>query len=277
MCMRFREAACVLALMGGACADDVANRQADRAVLRVCSDPNNLPFSNDRLEGFENRIASLVAEELNANLEYVWWAQRRGHIRNTLNAGLCDVVIGVPTALEIVRTTRPYYRSSYVFVTRRGAHEPASFDDPYLTDATIGVHLIGDDFANSPPAHALSARGLVQNVRGFSLFGDYRQPNPPAALIDAVSNGAIDVAVAWGPLAGYFATRSAVPLQLTRVTPDEEPPFPFVFDVSMGVARANVALHDTLDDVIGRRRGAIKEILRDFGVPLVANPQVAAP
>src|SRR5688572_19298547 len=166
-------------------------------VLRVCADPNNLPFSNARLEGFENKIAGLIGNALDARIEYVWWAQRRGFIRNTLRQGLCELVIGVPAGLDLTRTTAPYYRSSYVFVTRRGSHAPTTFDDPYLAGATIGVHLIGDDFANSPPAHALSARGLIDNVRGFPVFGDYRQPNPPAALIAAVADGGVDVAVAW--------------------------------------------------------------------------------
>jgi mxaJ protein len=245
-------------------------------VIRVCADPNNLPFSNQRLEGFENRIAVIVGEALQADVEYVWWAQRRGFIRNTLREGLCDVVIGLPAGVEMVRTTEPYYRSSYVFVTRRGSHQPVSFDDPYLRSATIGVHLIGDDFANTPPAHALSARGLVDNIRGFSIYGDYTQPNPPARLIDAVASGDIDVAVAWGPLAGYFAKSTNVPLQISRVHPDEEPPFPFVFDVAMGVARANDRLQAELDAVIATRRLEIERILRDYGVPLLPVEKVAS-
>src|SRR5687768_1107049 len=180
MCIAFRSAALLLAVaIGSACADS-------RRVIRVCADPNNLPFSNDRLEGFENRIAALVGDELDARIEYVWWAQRRGFVRNTLREGICDAVMGVPARFEMTRTTAPYYRSSYVFVTRQGSHQPASFDDPFLATATIGVHLIGDDFANSPPAHALSARGLIDNVRGYSIYGDYKLPNPPAELVRAV-------------------------------------------------------------------------------------------
>jgi mxaJ protein len=260
--------ASVLLIAAVGCADS-------RRVLRVCADPNNLPFSNAQLQGFENKIADLVADSLDARLEYVWWAQRRGFIRNTLREGLCDVVIGVPARLETARTTASYYRSSYVFVTRRGSHAPASFDDPYLATATIGVHLIGDDFANSPPAHALSTRGITDNVRGYSIYGDYQQPNPPAALIDAVAGGSVDVAVAWGPLAGYFARQARMPLQLTRVRPDEEPPFPFVFDMAMGVARSNHALQRELDDVIARRGADIERILRDYAVPLVRREAVA--
>jgi mxaJ protein len=270
MCTAFRNVtALVVVIVAAGCADA-------RRVLRVCADPNNLPFSNEKLAGFENRIAELVGESLEARIEYVWWAQRRGFIRNTLREGACDAVIGVPARLEMTRTTTPYYRSSYVFVTRLGSPEPASFDDPYLATATIGVHLIGDDFANSPPAHALSARGLIDNVRGYSIYGDYKQPNPPAALITAVADGGVDVAVAWGPLAGYFARTSSVPLQLTRVRPDEEPPFPFVFDMAMGVARSNERLQAELNEVIARRRGDIDRILREYNVPLVSREEVAA-
>jgi mxaJ protein len=245
-------------------------------VLRVCSDPNNLPFSNQRREGFENKIASLVADRLHAQLEYVWWAERRGFIRNTLKAGVCDVVIGLPTQIERAATTRPYYRSSYMFVTRKGTHQPESFDDPFLKTARVGVHIIGDDFSNSPPAHALTNRGYIANVHGYTVYGDYRSPNPPAALIRAVSNGDVDVAIAWGPLAGYFAHASTVPLQLSRVHPDEEPPFPFVFDMSMGVARSNTALRDELNRVIADNQPAIDAILRDYSVPVIAPAQVAS-
>src|SRR3954470_23641542 len=125
--------------------------------VRVCADPNNLPFSNDRGEGFENEIARLVARDLGRELKYVWWAQRRGFVRNTLKAGLCDVIIGVPSSFELAETTRPYYRSSYVFVSlaSRKLHL-GSLDDPRLKHLRLGVQMIGDDFANSPPAHALA-------------------------------------------------------------------------------------------------------------------------
>jgi mxaJ protein len=269
MCTACRSLTVLLAIVAlAACAG--AGR-----VIRVCADPNNLPFSNDRLEGFENRIAAFIGETLDADIEYVWWAQRRGFIRHTLREGRCDVVMGVPAGLAMTSTTAPYYRSSYVFVTRQGAPAPASFDDPYLAEATIGVHLIGDDFANSPPAHALSARGLVRNIRGYSIYGNYADPNPPAALITAVATGEVDVAVAWGPLAGYFARTSATPLRITRVRPDEEPPFPFVFDMSMGVARTNPALLSELDRVIAAHRPRLEAILREFGVPIVTDQKVA--
>src|SRR2546423_133204 len=237
--------------------------------LRVCSDPNNLPFSNERRGGFENKIADLVARDLNARLSYVWWAQRRGFVRNTLNQNQCDLLIGVPSSFERARTTVPYYRSTYVFVTRRERHlKISSFDDPRLRRLRIGVQLIGDDATNTPPAHALSNRHIISNVRGYSVYGDYRQQNPPARLIDAVARGEVDVGVAWGPLAGYFAQHEPVRLDITPVSPQIDLPFlPFVFDISMGVRRGNDTLREELNAVITRRRGEIDRILSDYGVP----------
>jgi mxaJ protein len=241
--------------------------------LRVCSDPNNLPFSNQRQEGFENKIAELVAKDLHAKVHYTWWAQRRGFVRNTLNAGECDVLIGVPSSFERARTTIPYYRSTYVFVTRRDRRlKIRSLDDPVLRKLRIGVQMIGDDFMNTPPAHALSKRHMIENVRGYSVYGDYRQPNPPARVIDAVSSGEVDVAIAWGPLAGYFAQHESVPLEIAPVFPQIDLPFlPFVFDISMGVRRGEDTLRDELDTVIGRRRKEIDAILDRYGVPRVNN------
>jgi mxaJ protein len=241
--------------------------EATGPVLRVCADPNNLPFSNATGAGFENKIAEIVARDLGARLEYVWWAQRRGFIRNTVRAGMCDVVIGVPVDLEMTATTRPYYRSGYVFVTRAGDPAPASLDDPWLKQAIVGVHLIGDDSSNSPPAHALSARGVIANVRGFSIYGNYAEPDPPARLIRAVSDNTIDVAVAWGPLAGYFARESSTPLHVSPVKPREEPPYRFEFDIAMGVARSNRELLARLNDVLDRERDRIDTLLREYGVP----------
>ncbi len=266
-----------IALISAACSRPaVEASHAPSRVLRVCADPNNLPFSNQAQAGFENKIADLLGEKLNARVEYAWWAQRRGFVRNTLRAGLCDVIIGVPTEMEMVATTHPYYRSSYMFVSRQGTHQPDSFDDPYLAKAKVGVHIIGDDFANSPPAHAMSNRGLIDNVRGYSVYGDYRSPDPPAELIKAVERRDIDVAIAWGPLAGFFAKRSPVPLQLTPVSPSEETPYAFVFDMSMGVARANQTLLDELNSIIATDKPAIDAILRDYGVPLIDDGKVAS-
>jgi len=240
-------------------------------VLRVCADPNNLPFSNRRLEGFENKIAELLAREMKATVEYTWRAQRRGFIRETLRAGACDVVIGMPSSLELALTTAPYYRSTYAFVYRkdRGLNV-RSFDDPVLRDVRIGVQMIGDDFANTPPAHALAARHIVSNVKGYSVYGDYAQESPPARIIEAVAKGEVDVAVAWGPLAGYFAKRQRVPLEVVPVSPQIDLPFlPFIYDISMGVRRGDDAFRDQLDEILARNSREIEGILDEYGVPRV--------
>jgi mxaJ protein len=243
--------------------------------LRVCSDPNNLPFSNERREGFENRLAELIAHELKARLTYTWLPQRRGFVRNTLGAHRCDLIMGMPAGAERVLTTRPYYRSSYVFVSRKDRHLGIrSLDDPRLHRLKIGVQLVGDDYANTPPVHALSRRGIVGNLEGFSVFGDYSQPNPPARVIDAVSSGAVDVAIAWGPLAGYFARRSPTPLELVPVSPEFDPPgLRFAFDIALAVRQGDDSLRRELQDVLDRRRPQVARILADYGVPVMRSSQ----
>ena len=238
-------------------------------VLRVCADPNNLPFSNQRLEGFENKIADLLAQDLGERVEYTWWAQRRGFFRNTLKAGACDVVMGVPAGFEMALTTRPYYRSTYVFLSRKDRHvDVKSFDDPVLRKLRIGVQIIGDDQSNAPPAHALTRRNIVDNVKGFTLYGDYSQPDPPARIVDAVAKGDIDLAIVWGPLAGYFAKQSRVPLDVVPVSPQIDQPFlPFVFDISMGVRRGDQEFKDRVDQFLEQRRSEIDRILADYRVP----------
>ena len=214
------------------------------------------------------------ARDLGTRVEYTWWAQRRGFLRNTLNAGTCDVVMGYPSDAEMAKTTSSYYRSTYVFVSRRDrALHLRSFDDPRLKTLTIGIQVTGDDYANPPAAQALAARQIVENVRGYTVYGDYSQPDPPRGLIDAVASQKVDVAVAWGPLAGYFARREPVPMELTPVSPQADSRFVrFVYDIAMGVRRDDTALARRLDDVIARRHDEIRRVLIEYGVPLVENP-----
>jgi mxaJ protein len=257
----------VALLLAAACGADTSGG-AERQ-LRVCADPNNLPFSNEREEGLENRLARIVADEMGASVEYTWWPQRRAFLRNTLRAGACDVVMGVPSSWELVHATRPYYRSTYVFVypADRG-WDIRSFDDPLLRELRVGVHLIGDDGANAPPAHALSQRGIVDNVRGYLVYGDYSLEAPPARILDALVAGEIDVAVVWGPLAGYFAPRAAIPLEVVPVSPQIDLPFlPMVYDISLGVRRGDTLLARELETALARRRGAVDSLLAAFGVP----------
>ncbi|HEU4586785.1 MAG TPA: substrate-binding domain-containing protein [Gemmatimonadaceae bacterium] len=260
----------LVALVAGALGTTAAS-QGGRSALRVCSDPNNLPFSNERGEGFENRIASLVAKELRVPVTYTWWAQRRGFVRNTLRAGRCDVVIGIPRGDEMVLTTEPYYRSTYVFLWRRDRHlDIRSFDDPRLKKLKVGVHVIGDDYNALPPGIALARRGIVKNVVGFSIYGDYSKPSPPSDLIRAVADGKVDVAIAWGPLAGYYATRQRVPLELVPVAPRMAMPgMPFDYAIAMGVRRGDSTLARELDEILAKRHDDIVRILRSYGTPLV--------
>ena len=234
--------------------------------LRFCLDPNNLPFSNDRGEGFENRLADLVAAELKRPVEYVWWAQRRGFVRNALTSGLCDVVPGIATSVDSLLPTRAYYRSSYVFVSRT-ATAPHSFDDPILRRLRIGVQIVGDDYANTPPAHALSRRGIV-NVQGYRVAGNYNLPNSPAQIIDAVANGEIDLAIAWGPLAGYFAKRQPIPLYVSPIAVQAgESQIPLSYDIGMGVRKRDLALQRAVDGALERNRARIAKLLKEFHIP----------
>jgi mxaJ protein len=265
MSLLMRAAAAFVLLLPCAFTIGAAERE-----LRVCADPNNLPFSHRDGSGFENRIVELIAQDLGISVHYTWWAQRRGMLRNTLEAGDCDVVAGIASEVEMLATTRPYYRSSYVFVTRSDSAwaSVTSFDDPQLREALIGVQLIGDDGANPPPALALAHRGIVTKVRGFTVYGNYASAVPQAGIIDAVAKGEIDVAVVWGPTAGWLARQAAVPLRVVAVSPQQDSAGgPMVFDISMGVRRDDVDLRDELDRAIARNAEAIARILDAAGVP----------
>jgi mxaJ protein len=239
-------------------------------VLRVAADPNNLPFSNQRGDGFDNKIAELIARELHCKLEYRWHAQRRGFFRQTLKSGDADLVVGVPAHFDMALTTAPIYRSSYVFVQRgdRQLHVE-SLDDERLHTLKIGVQLIGNDGVDTPPAHALAARGIIENVRGYTLYGDYARENPPAQIIGAVIDGDVDVAIVWGPLAGFFAKQSRVPLEISLVKPQEDHALRFVFDVAIGVQKQNRALKDKIDAVLTAHHQEIERILDSYNIPRV--------
>lgn len=247
----------------GAVASANARRQ-----LRVCADPNDMPFSNQRGEGFENELARLVASELGADVVTTWFPQRRGFFRQTLKAKRCDLVMGVPAKVDMIATTKPYYRSSFVFVYGPKAKHVRSLDAPELRDMRIGVPLVGDDGANPPPVLALAPRNLVANVRGYSVYGDHGQDTPPADVVGALRKGEIDVALAWGPSVGWFA-RAAEPPLVTERVPEAEAPrgLTFEFDIAMGVRREDRALLAELNAVIDRRAKDIAALLDRFHVP----------
>ena len=244
---------------------------ADIQPLRVAADPNNLPFSHQDLSGYENKIAELLASEMGTEVRYIWWGQRRGFIRNTLKATLeefrADIVIGVPEGYDLVSLTRPYYRSTYVFVSPDRMERPIrSFEDARLKKLKIGVNLIGDDYQNPPPAHELGRRGIVDNVVGYSTF--YSEGNEPGRIIEAVASGEIDVAIVWGPLAGFYAKQQSTPLVLYPV-PEGESALPFAFNMCLGVRHGEDELKQQLDELLVKKSAEIEAILETYGVPLL--------
>jgi mxaJ protein len=240
------------------------------ADLKVCADPNNLPYSNHSRQGFENRLAEMLARDLNLKLQYVWWPQRKNFIENSLNAGRCDAVMGVPATIDSAAVTTPYYRSTYLVVSRRG-RTPAisSLNDERLATLRIGIHVVDNDYA--PPAQLLASRGLSANLVGFSLFGKKDEPNPPARLVDAVTRGQIDIAIVWGPLAGYFATDQS--LELAPVTPARFRATPFIYEIAIAVRKNHEALRTRINDSLTRQCPAIQKLLAEFRVPQVSGGQ----
>lgn len=239
-------------------------------VLRVCADPDNLPFSNQKQQGFENKIAQLLADDLHAKLSFYWQKQRQGYIRETLGAKHCDVVMGVPYGYERVLSTQPYYRSGYAFVTASERYlDFKSFDDPQLRTLKIGLHAIGNDGSNSPPANALARRGIVENIVGYSMWGEETIEDPQAQLVEAVAKGDVDVAIVWGPIGGYFAKRYGT-LVVTPVPADAQmPSIPFAFDIAMGVRKGDEALAAKLEKSLMRKQREIQNILIAYNVPII--------
>ena len=247
-----------LALLG--CCSQVEPRD-----LVVCADPDNLPFSRQDGSGFENRIAELVAQDLDARLVYRWLPLRRGVARKTLGAGLCDVLMGVPADPARVATTIAYYRSSYALATRSDWGPPvSSFDDPRLRTSRVGVPLIGADGAAAPPGLMLARRGILDNVTGFPI---YDAVPVTQRMVDALARGELDVALVWGPTAGYYLRRAEVPIAL--VLAPEDASVPESFAIAIAVRDDERALRDEIKAALERDRSRIDAILAQYGVPLL--------
>jgi mxaJ protein len=243
--------------------------------LRVCANPDNLPFSNSNGEGFENKLAELIARDLHENVAYTWTNEHEHFVRKTLNAEKCDVLMGVPAAFDEVETTTPYYTSGYVFVWRkdRGLHL-SSIRDPHLRSLKIGVHVIGDD--NTPPMEALSRQGISQNIVGYMIYRD-TQLKQHSRLIDDVAAGKVDVAAVWGPLGGYYASRSRVPLAVAAITDTASfAPAVFRYAIALGVRKGDEMRKLQLNRIIAREGPAIRNLLRGYGIPLMDPPARAA-
>jgi len=230
--------------------------------LRVCADPSNLPFSNERGEGFENRIAGLIGEALGLPVEYVFFPQVQGFVRNTLRAGRCDLVMGTAAGDELLQNTNPYYHTTYVLVSRRGAEVPDRLDDPRMRVLRLGA------IARTPPVDLLLRHGLIANTRFFPLAVDTRLEAPGADLVRLVAEGGLDAALVWGPIAGWQAKANGLPIEL-RALPTEPGIMRMDFRITMGLRGQEPEWRRRVNAAIRQKQPEIDAILREYGVPLL--------
>jgi quinoprotein dehydrogenase-associated probable ABC transporter substrate-binding protein len=244
--------------------DDLSTELIDPKVLRVCADPHNLPFSNEQGEGFENKIAELLAAKLGKTLAYTWYPQTTGFIRNTLGAHRCDVVIGFPQGDELVQNTNPYYRTAYALVFKPGSglEGVTTLEDPKLKDKRIGV------VAGTPPATNIAVNGLMGKVKPYHLVVDTRVESSAEAMTKDIASGEIDVGVLWGPLAGYYAKQSNPPLAVAPLIKEKAGPR-LIYRVTMGVRAADQSWKRMLNGLIQENQTALSKLLISFGVPLL--------
>ena len=246
-----------------------AQRVDDGTEFKVCADPANLPFSNDKQEGFENKIAEVLAKDLGLKLSYVYWPDRMGFYRNTINAKRCDVVIGTAEDNDVLRTSKPYYRSGHVYVWRKESnYNITDWDSPVLKKGVIGV------VGQSPATIPMDEKGLIANARPYRMQRDLNLPS--SYLIDDLASKEIDIAVAWGPIGGYFAKLSKVPMEV-RIIPEyvgydeiNSAKGKEFWNISVGVRKKDKERLEKIDAALVRNKVAIDKILDDFGIPHVA-------
>ena len=268
---------CLLTLVTAAGLQAIAARPAmaqrpsllTAGVVRICADPDNLPFSNDKQEGFENQLAKILAKAWDSKLEYAWWPVRRGFFARALNGRYCDIALTAPSEMGMAGVTRPYFRSAYVILYRKDSGlNIRSLDDSILKRLKIGVNLLDADAQNTPPAMALSAHGVVGNLVGFQSF--YSEGGSrPEDIVNAVIDRTIDLAIVWGPMAGYFAQQSGVPLVIHPIEYDSASEIPFAFNISIGVRRRETALRDSLQTFLNTHRQTIDSLLKAYSFPLL--------
>jgi len=236
----------------------------DPKVLRVCADPRNLPFSNEKGEGFENKLGELFAEKLQKKLDYMYFPQATGFVRMTLAAHRCDVIMGFPQGDDLVQGTNPYYRTAYALIAKQGSglDDVATLEDARLKDKRIGI------VAGTPPATNMAVAGLMANARPYPLMIDTRFDSSSAAMIKDLMSGEIDAGVLWGPMAGYFAKQASPPLHVTPLVKETSGPR-LAFRIGMGVRPADQNWKRQLNRLIQENQPAINKILLDFGVPLL--------
>jgi quinoprotein dehydrogenase-associated probable ABC transporter substrate-binding protein len=235
----------------------------DRSELRVCADPSNLPFSNEREEGFENRIARIVAEELKVPVSYYWFPQIVGFVRNTLRLRHCDLVMGTVAGDDIMQTTNPYYYSTYVMIFRadRGL-SVSGIDDPKLQAMRLGV------VGATPPTDLLVRHGLMTHTKPYALTVDTRYESPAHQLVQDVASGEVDVGLIWGPIAGYYIRHDSLPLQMTALR-GEPGAARMDYRIAMGVRANEPEWRRRINAIILKRQRDITAVLREYGVPLL--------
>lgn len=276
--------ACVLASLGNPASAQDAPAPGQDKVLRVCEDPNNMPLSNRAQAGFENKIAALFAQELGWKLEYTWFPQRIGFIRNTLRAKeensdrfKCDLVIGVAKGFDMAATTRPYYRSAYAmaYVKGKGLDRVRSLDDLLALDPAQRKKLRFGAFAGSPVTDWLLQNDLMEQVEWYQLQTGDAEQYPGEIIEKDLAGGKIDVAFAWGPIAGYFTKNTrAVPMVAVPLT--SQPGMKFDFEIAMAVRHADKDFRQRIDGLIVANEAKIRDILTQYGVPLLAQPPAVA-
>jgi len=243
---------------------DLSIELVDPKVLRVCADPRNLPFSNEKGEGFENKLAELFAEKLQKKLDYMYFPQASGFVRMTLAAHRCDVIMGIPQGDDLVQGTNPYYRTAYALVAKQGGglDEVATLEDERLKGKRIGI------VAGTPPATNMAANGLMVNAKPYPLMIDTRIDSSAAAMIKDLMSGEIDAGVLWGPMAGYYARRTSPPLHIMPLIKETTGPR-LAYRIGMGVRPADQNWKRQLNSLIQENQPAINKILLDFGVPIL--------
>lgn len=243
---------------------DLSIELVDPKVLRVCADPRNMPFSNEKGEGFENKIAELLAAKLNKNLDYTYYPGASGFVRNTLGAHRCDVIMGFPQGDDLAQGTNPYYRTSYALIVRPGSglEDVTTLDDPRLKGKHIGI------VAGTPPATNMAVNGLMANAKPYPLMIDTRVDSSAQTMIDDLKSGAIDGGVLWGPMAGFYAKTANPELHVTPLVKEKTGP-QLVYRIGMGVRTADQNWKRELNRLIQENQAAINKIMLDFGVPLL--------
>jgi quinoprotein dehydrogenase-associated probable ABC transporter substrate-binding protein len=243
---------------------DLSIELVDPKVLRVCADPRNLPFSNEKGEGFENKLAELFAEKLQKKLDYMYFPQATGFVRVTLGSHRCDVIMGFPQGDDLVQGTNPYYRTAYALIAKQGSglDDVVTLEDERLKGKHIGI------VAGTPPATNMAVAGLMANAKPYPLMIDTRVDSSAEAMIDDLAKGTIDAGILWGPMAGFYAKNASPPLHITPLVKETTGPR-LVYRIGMGVRSADQNWKRQLNRLIQENQPAINKILLEFGVPLL--------